>query len=160
MKVYLSYAYGPLDGPIAARLRAVAAIYGISILLPDQTLIGKNLAAETEKLIKQSDAVIALISKFASRAAQKNVERELQYAMQLGKPVIPMVEEPIKFSSLPNMTFVYFDRNNPARHEAELLQVLNQIRTKKQKQDLTAVGWIAGIALGLLVLNQLTAETK
>ena len=63
MNVFLSYAVSPFDSPIAARLRAVAAAYDISIVLPDRTERPSNgLGIDTQNKIGQSDAVIALIT--------------------------------------------------------------------------------------------------
>jgi hypothetical protein len=53
MRVFLSYAVGPVDASIAARLRAVAAAYDVAILLPDRTVSPTNgLTSDTLKKIK------------------------------------------------------------------------------------------------------------
>ncbi|HEX8845048.1 MAG TPA: hypothetical protein VF791_10415 [Pyrinomonadaceae bacterium] len=160
MKVFLSYAYGQLDAPIAARLRAVAAAYDISILLPDRTQPANQAIPDSTLKIMDSDAVIALITKTASMAARNLVSLELQNATQLGKPIIPLVEEGIPVTGVSDSQIVYFNRYKPTAHENSLMAVLEQIRQQKKKKDLTALGWIAGIALGLLVLNELTGDKK
>ena len=89
MKVFLSYAVGQLDAAVAARLRAVAAAYDISILLPDRTsIIYNRLSADTLKKIQQSDAVIGLLTTSAQVASLNLVDLELNTAEQAGKPVI------------------------------------------------------------------------
>jgi nucleoside 2-deoxyribosyltransferase len=161
MKVFLSYAYGLSDAPIAARLRAVAAAYDISILLPDRTQPVTYLTHDTIQKINGSDAVIALITYTAPVAARNLVSLELQYAIQISKPIIPLVEEGIAVTGVPDNQVVYFNRLNPIAHEATLMAVLEHIRQQQQsKKDLTALGWIAGIALGLLVLNELSSDKK
>jgi hypothetical protein len=161
MKVFLSYAVGQWDAPIASRLRAVAAAYDISILLPDRTQVNNNgLSADVQKKIKQSDAVIALVTKTAPAWATSLVNCELQAAAQLNKPIIPLIEQGIIFQGAPNSQTVYFIRSNPSAHESSLMKVLEQIRNQQRKKDLTTLGWIAGIALGLVALNELVSDEK
>lgn len=161
MKVFLSYAYGQLDAPIAARLRAVAAAYDISILLPDRTQPVNQPTLDTNQKIIQSDAVIALITKTAPKALRNLVALELQTASLMSKPIVPLVEKGLLVTGIPDNQIVYFQRDNPAAHEASLMTVLGQIRQQQQrKKDITALGWIAGIALGLLVLNELSTDKK
>lgn len=156
MKVFLSHAMSPQDAPIAARLRAVAAIYDIQILLPERTRNGMP-TARTMREISQSDAVVALIT---AQAAQINsVNRELQAAVQAEKPIIALVENPGQIQGIARSQIVKFDRANPTAHEHQLLVALNQInRQQKQNEIRTAVGWIAGIALGLVALSALDSD--
>jgi nucleoside 2-deoxyribosyltransferase len=159
MKVFLSYAVGQLDAPIAARLRAVAAAYDISILLPDRTQAMRgDISMDIQGKIKESDAVIALVTKTAQIAAVNFVNMEVQAAARAGKPVIALIEQGVPVQNIPANQIVNFNRSEPTAHEASLLNVLNQIRSKKRKDDLTALGWIAGIALGLVALSELASE--
>ena len=162
MKVFLSYAVGPWDAPIAARLRAVAAAYDISILLPDRTALTANgLSVDTQTKIRQSDAVIALITSTAQAPFVSLVNSELQAAAQVNKPVIALIEQGVPIQGLPKDRIVYFNRFDPTAHEQYLINVLGQIRSQQQwKKDLTALGWIAGIALGLVALSQLVSDEK
>lgn len=177
MNVFLSYAVGQWDAPIAARLRAVAAAYDISILLPDRIQkVTNRLSVDTQRKIKQSDAVIALVTQTAPTWAINLVKLELQAAIQFNKPIIPLIEQGIPFLavhknlSLPNIQspqampinqIVYFNRSNPSAHESSLMNVLDQIRGQQQwKKDLSALGWIAGIALGLVALSESVSHEK
>lgn len=162
MQVFLSYAFGDFDAPSAARLRAVAAAYNITILLPDRTQATHNgLPNDTQKKIKQSDAVIALVTRTAHAQHVNALNLELQAAAQAGKPIIPLIEQGVPFQALPNMPIVYFDRLNPAAHEAALINVLDQMRRqRKSKSDLTALGWIVGIALGLVALGEIVNDEE
>ena len=161
MNVFLSYAIGPSDGPIPARLRAVAAAYNISILLPDRTYTSPvSLSGDTLAKIMQSDAVIALVTTTARPESRNLVNSELSHAAQSHKPVIALMENGVPVQTAPGTHLVYFDRFNPAAHESSLITALDQIRREKWKQDLTALGWIAGIALGLVALSQLLGEDK
>ena len=162
MKVFLSYAVGPWDTPIAARLRAVAAAYDIVILLPDRTqTVHNGLPLDTQQKIRESDAVIALVTNTATPDAVHLVNNELQTAGQARKPIIGLVEfGAVQVNPTPSIQLVYFDRSNPTAHETHLMNALNHIRQQKSKNDLTALGWIAGIALGLIALSSLIGDEK
>ena len=161
MKVFLSYAVGPWDGPIPARLRAVSAVYDISILLPDRTqVLHSGLPSDTQAKISEADAVIVLATNTAPDEALDLVNLELQNATQVRKPIIGLVEEGIQFQSMPVDQVVYFNRYDPTVHEALLVAALNHIRKEQVKQNWTALGWIAGIALGLVALSQMSGDEK
>ncbi len=162
MNVFLSYAVGPGDGPIAARLRAVAAAYELAIVLPDRTQIFHNsLAIDTLTKVNESDAVIALVTKTAPFDELNAVKLELTAATLAAKPIVGLIEQGMAspYPAVANM--VYFDRHNPNAHETALMQALQQLRNQQQwKKDLTALGWIAGIALGLVALNEVLGSER
>ena len=161
MKVFLSYAVGPWDAPIAARLRAVAAVYDISILLPDRTLMLHNgLPSDTQSKIREADAFIVLATNTAPADTLELVNLELQCATQGRKPVIALVEEGVRLSSISVTQVVYFNRYDPTVHETLLVGALNHIRNEQIKQNWTALGWIAGIALGLVALSEMFSDEK
>jgi hypothetical protein len=161
MKVFLSYAVGQLDAPIAARLRAVAAAYDIPILLPDRTeTVNGSLTNDTRNKIKQCDAVIALVTRTAQVSSLNLVNLEIQAAALVGRPIIALVEQGVPVQNIPESQVVYFDRLRPTAHEASLMNVLGRIRGKRHKDVLTALGWIAGITLGLVALSELADDGK
>jgi hypothetical protein len=161
VKVFLSYAVGPWDAAIAARLRAVAAVYDISILLPDRTQVLHNgLTPDTQAKMRDADAVIALVTNTAQADAINFVNLELQNAAQAHKPIIALVEQGAQLPPIPVTQVVYFNRNDPTVHEALLVGALNHIRSEQIKQNWTALGWIAGIALGLVALSEMFSDEK
>lgn len=161
MKVFLSYAVGPWDAPIPARLRAVAAVYDISILLPDRTQVLHNgLPSDTQAKINDADAVIVLATNTAPADAIDLINLELQNATQARKPIIALVEEGVQLQPMPVTQVVYFNRYDPTVHETLLVGALNHIRSEQIKQNWTALGWIAGIALGLVALSQMSSDEK
>jgi len=162
VNVFLSYAVAPFDTPIAARLRAVSAAYDISILLPDRNQVLQNgLSPDTQAKIKTSDAVIALITTMAPSHLVDVVILEWQAATQSGKPVIALIEQDAPIQLAPGTQIVYFNRNEPAAHEKLLVEALANIRQQEQwKQNLSALGWVAGIALGMIALSELVSEKK
>jgi hypothetical protein len=129
--------------------------------LPDRTAIANGeLPADTRTKIRQSNAVIGLLTKTAQVTSLNLVNAELHAAAQAGKPVIALVEQGVPVQGIPENQIVYFDPLQPTAHEGSLMSVLAQIREKKQKQDLTALWWIAGIALGLVALNELLGDKQ
>lgn len=154
MNVFLSHSVSIRDAPVAARLRAVAASYDIRLLLPlrEHHYRQGRLTAEVKKLIESSDAVIALATTDA--AWDQSVSLEVQEAIRAGKPIIALVEQGVNVNGIPADNIVRFNRLNPAGHEEELVRVLQRIRSQIGAQQITnALGWIAGIALGLVSLT-------
>lgn len=162
MNVFLSYAVAPFDVPVAARLRAVAAAYDISILLPDRSqIIHNGLPADTRAKISQSEALIALVTSAAPPKSVDLVNLELQAAAQSSKPVIALIEQGVQIQPAPGTQIVYFNRFEPAAHEKPLVDALANIRQQKQlKPSLVALGWVAGIALGMIALSELVGDKK
>jgi hypothetical protein len=161
MRIFLSYAVGPVDATIAARLRAVAAAYDIAILLPDRTrFAGNEVAPDTLKKIRQSDAIITLVTRGAQIDSEDVVNQELATAQQEQKPIIALVEQGVPVKGMPEKQIVRFNPLMPHQHEQKLMEVVKQIQQEKQKKDLTALGWIAGIALGLIALSELLGDKK
>jgi nucleoside 2-deoxyribosyltransferase len=160
MIVFLSHSVSSSDGVVAARLRAVAAAYGIQVLLPDRTKHYRNnvLNSEARKKISQSDAVVALATVHATQAEEVSVE--IKAAVGLKKPVIALVEEGVTVKGIPKSQVVKFDRANPSAHEHQLISVLNRLQknngTEKTNELISSLGWLAKIALGLVALNKLT----
>jgi hypothetical protein len=162
VNVFLSYAVSPLDVPIAAVLRAVTARYDVSILLPERNQVTINgIAADTQSKIKQSDAVIALVTSSAPRSSIDVVNRELQAVALSGKPVIALVESGVQIQATPDTQIVYFNSFDLTAHEKQLESALAHLQQQKEWKDgLTALGWIAGITLGLIALSELVGDKK
>jgi len=162
VNVFLSYAVAPFDAAIPARLRAVAAAYDISIVLPDRSRLPPNgLPADIQNKIAQSDVVLALITSEAQPQLVASVNQELQLAGIIGRPIIALLEQGVAMHGIPNDRIVYFDRFQPTAHEPALIHALDQIKTQRQwKQSLTALGWIAGITLGLIALSKLASDEE
>jgi nucleoside 2-deoxyribosyltransferase len=159
----------PEDGPVASRLKAVAAAYGIRVLLPER--LGpspkRTLGSEATKLIRSADAVVARVTERATQSEW--VMAELQAAEAAGKPIVALVEDDVvldgKKARVP-LHIVRFDRSNPASHEDALVGALNAIaeeakakraakaqRETAARREAAAVGAFAGIAIGLLALG-------
>jgi len=134
----------------------VAAAYDISRLLPIRDYgLSNGLPVDTLTKMRESDAVIALVTATASPDFVNLVNLEWQAAAQARTPVIALIEQGVTLQTAAFGNVVYFDRLDPTAHESSLMAALDQIRKQKQlKKDLTALGWIAGIALGLVALSE------
>jgi hypothetical protein len=158
MKVFLSYALSPYDGALAARLRAVALAYNVELVLPNAEN-RRALPVENKRKIKQSNAVIVLITNHAQE--NQSVNLELQEAIQQKKPIIALVENLNLIQGLPRDQIIVFNRHNPTQHENLLFNALKQFEVKKNTADaITALGAIGLVALGLLALSELTKESN
>ncbi|HBB89566.1 MAG TPA: hypothetical protein DC047_18325 [Blastocatellia bacterium] len=136
MKVFLSYAVGPWDAPIAARLRAVAAVYDISILLPDRTeALDNGLPSDAQAKIQEADAIIVLATNSAPADSLNLVNLELQYATQFRKPIIALVEEGVQLLPIALTQVVYFNRYDPPFTRASWWTRL--IKSETNKSDRT-----------------------
>lgn len=154
---------------MASRLKAVAAAYGIRVLLPERPGPSpkRALGSEATKLIRSADAVVALVTERATQSEW--VMAELQAAEAAGKPIVALVEDDVHLDATQArvpLHVVRFDRSNPASHEEELVSALDAIakeaksrhaaRVQREiaaKREAAAVGAFAGIAIGLLALG-------
>ena len=155
----------PLDRLMLRSLHDCApsrAAYDITVLLPERTQpYVSSLLGDTVKKIAQSDAVIALATRTSQSDDINSLNLEVKTATELNRPVITLIEQEMSFYVPPNSHVIYFNRLDPTAHESSLVQVLTAMRNEIQhKQDLTTLGWIAGIALGLVALGALLAEEK
>ena len=162
MKIFLSYAVAPLDVPIASVLRALAARYDISIILPDRTQISQNgVSADTQQKITSSDAVIALVTRAAPATAINVVNGELYLAAEKNLPVIALIESGVNLKPAGDTQLVYFNSLDLTAHEQHLETAIANLQRHQQfKQGVTALGWIAGITLGLIALSELVGEKE
>jgi hypothetical protein len=154
MNIFLSHAVSIQDAPLAARLRAVAASYGMQILLPDRSNPGMVMT-DLEQKLPQADVVLVLITNNAVDLAAVNFE--MAAAHQLGKPILALVEDTNAVAGLSEQQIVKFNRFNPVAHEHKLMAALQQLGAQN-KADWTALGWIAAIALGFVALSSLSDE--
>lgn len=155
MNVFLSHAVTAQDAPLAARLRAVAASYGMQILLPDRTGTPRSVIADLRRKLAQADVVLVLITNNVFDLSAVN--REVEAAQQAGKPILALVENKAMIHGWPDHQIVQFDRYNPVSHEQALMAALQQMRTQSQT-DWTALGWLAAIAMGFIALSSFTDE--
>lgn len=156
MKVFLSHASSPFDIAFASRLRAVALGYDVELLLPD-ALHRQFVTPATKKKIKDSAAVIALITAESSQTEAVNLE--MAEAVKKNRPIIAFVEDPKSIQHLPPNQIVTFHRGFKELSENQLFQVVKHIATKRNQEELgqTLVALGLGV-LALLAFGELVKE--
>jgi len=147
MKVFLSHASSPFDIAFASRLRAVALGYDVELLLPD-ALHRQFVTPATKKKIKDSAAVIALITAHSTQTGAVNLE--LQEAKKQSKPIIAFVEHQNLINGLPPEQVVVFQRNYREMGENQLFNVVRNIAGKRNQEELGQT--LAALGLGVLAL--------
>ena len=147
MKVFLSHASSPFDIAFASRLRAVALGYDVELLLPD-ALHRQFVTPATKKKIKDSAAVIALITAYSALIEAVNLE--LQEAKKQNKPIIAFVENQRLIQGLPPEQVVVFQRSFKEMGENQLFNVVRNIASKRNQEELGQT--LAALGLGVLAL--------
>jgi len=158
-KIFLSYSTDPDEQSIVWRIQTLAAAQGIQVFVPQRAGIkvpsaprnAPLLNEQARSAIDQSDCVLAIITSGTGPAVQK----ELNYALGKGKPIIPIVEQSVtNHSFLSKFPAVFrFSRldPNPGRVENEVAQFLT--KQKLDKETRRAVGAIVAVGIGLLLLS-------
>jgi molybdopterin-guanine dinucleotide biosynthesis protein len=158
MKVFLSYALSPFEGALASRLRAVALAYNVELLLPNAD--NRNLLPlGNKRKIKQSDAVIVLVTNNAQQIDSVNLE--IAEASREKKPLIALVEGFHLIKGMPPAQIIVFNRHHPTQHENQLFEALKQIKAQKNVSEaVTVLGAIGLVALGFLALDTFAKDGK
>jgi len=163
-KIFLSYSTDPDEQSIVWRIQTLAASQGIQVFVPQRVGFKFPSAPRNAPLVNdhvrnaidQSDCVLAIITSGTSAAVQK----ELNYALGKGKPIVPIVEQGVTnnvfLSKFPAVfRFSRFDPN-PGRVETEVAQFL--AKQKLDKDTRQAVGAIVTVGIGLLLLSGLSKD--
>jgi hypothetical protein len=149
LRVFVSYS-GRNDQVNALRLQTLATTRaGLYVYVPPaETRSTKGSGHEHEFAeLRQADVILALIS----GAIPPRMQREIQIAGQLNKPIIPIVLAGIAVTGfLPNQQVFQLDPWNPAAAEEGILRYLETL--KLSKDNTAALGAMALILLGLLIL--------
>lgn len=153
-RVFLSYNTTRNEMVVVWRLQTLAAASGLhlEVLSPDQRADWRTVT----KTIDAADSVIA----FLTRQATKQVENELRYALDHGKPVIPIVERGVSTKLISVLleksgtpVFV-LDADNPGAMESMLADYLRKKKLDQEKRN--AILALAGTMAGLFLLQELT----
>ena len=157
-KVFLSHSLDPAEQALAWRLQTLAAAHGIEMYVPQR---GSGLPSRPgprlvpiQNAIDRSDCVLAIIT----AKANARVQKELQYALARGKPVIPIVHS--DFANHPWLAqfprFIFSPWDNPGTLESQVVEFLKAQDLSKDKQQ--AIGALVALGLGLLVLFSLSEK--
>ena len=110
-------------------------------------------AVSIQSAIDRADCVLAIIT----TAATPNVQNELRYALEKHKLVIPIVRFDVQshplLAQFPRV-FTFSPWDNPGNIETQIVEFLKEQQVTKDK--LQAIGALAAVGLGLLVLFSLS----
>src|SRR2546423_14990239 len=137
------------------RLQTLAAASGLHLDVPNP--IQRSDWAAITQMIGAADSVIAFLTKHGIKAPQ--VVNELNYALSLKKPVIPIIEQGASaelLASLSQLSGIYFvlDPNKPGEMEGVLAEYLR--KQKYDKDTRNALMALAGTFAGLFLLQKLS----
>jgi hypothetical protein len=156
-KVFLTHGLDPSEQALAWRLQTLAASYGIEMYVPQRNTALPPLpgAVSIQSAIDRSDCVLAIIT----ADPDVSVKKELQYAKQKRKLVIPIVqsdftEHPLLAQFPRIFTFSPFD--DPGALESKVVEFLRQQNISKKQQQ--QIGALVGVGAGLLLLYALSQK--
>ncbi len=153
-RVFLSYNTSRDEMVVVWRLQTLAAASGLHLDVPNPAQ--RFDWATVKEMIDAADAVIAFITK----SATAQVNKELIYALEQQKRIIPIVEEGVSIKALDGFlrqsaaSVFRLDPHRPWKMEEELTQFLQQEKVSKETKE--SILAIAGAAIGLLLLQELT----
>lgn len=154
-RVFLSYnANTSRDEMVAVwRLQTLAAASGLQLYVP--TPVQRADWASVARMIDDSDSVIA----FLTKRATPQVRKELEYALNRRKLVIPIVEKATSANSIMPLLqqsgyrIFKLGTQNPGKMENELADFLRQQKISKEARE--SLMALAGTFVGLYLLQQL-----
>ena|SRR5258708_3326299 len=148
LRVFVSYS-GRNDQVNALRLQTLATTRpGLHVYVPPaDSRSTKGLGHENEfAQLKQSDVMLLLVS----GPVPPRMEREIQLAQQLKKPIVPIVLAGMTLTGL--QPVFRLDPWNPAPTEESVIRHLDTL--KLSKDNTAALSALALILLGLLILGK------
>jgi hypothetical protein len=149
LRIFISYS-GRNDQVNALRLQTLATTRpGLRVYVPSaETRSARGTGSEHDfGELRQSDVILALVS----GPVPPRMQVELQMAVQLNKPIIPIVLAGIALTALqPNQPVFQLDPWNPAGTEESIMRYLETL--KLSKDNTAALGALALILVGLLIL--------
>ena len=169
--LYLTYNPNvDIEQNTALRLQTISNLYAVSVELPARVLDKSGISIETQNRIARSAFVLA----FSLYKMSSSLQKELHYAMSLGKHIVVIYDKKIgktiNFNEYPNFQEVHidFDNTDAALHQiAQYLQrslyapITQNPPPSINNEDSIGLGTIlgvVGIGLGLLALWGVTAK--
>jgi hypothetical protein len=156
-RVFLTYSLDPSEQALAWRLQTLAAAYGIEMYVPQRgtTLPSLPGAVSIQSAIDRSDCVLAIIT----NKADASVQRELKYALQKHKLVIPIVQS--EFATHPLLAqfprvFTFSSSDNAGTLASQVVEFLKAQNASKEQQQ--AIGALVAVGAGLLLLYALSEK--
>jgi nucleoside 2-deoxyribosyltransferase len=153
-KVFLSYGMDQESQVTAWRLQTLGTSYGIDVLVPQRNgaqpppARSKAALAAVQRAIDQSDCVLAIITGHGG----PYVDKELNYAAQRRKVIIPIVQQGAVSSAFLTrfpQTFQLSPRQD-LQQLTEIMEFLKRQKLSKEKQQQLAALVLAGLGLVFL----------
>jgi len=117
--------------------------------VPPASTRGRGLAQSGREIeeMREANLVLAIISRDVSATMQK----ELEFAQQLGKPIVPIVLGDAEVTGLkPGQPVFHIDPGNPGESEQAIVDYLGEAHLSKSNVE-SAVALVL-LAVGLLML--------
>ena len=124
---------------------ARARIYDLSYRIPN----------ETEQKIKSSDCMLTIVSRSGDQTC--SVDYETTVATNLGKTVIPIIEEGADIpKSLQGKQCILIDRNQPRLSYERAAQYVNRLRIEKDTKN--TIGGLILLGIGFLLVAAIASK--
>lgn len=153
-KVFVSHSTEDLD--IVKAIHASLTWRGVDCYVSSYSpAYGQDLPTAIMENLKNSDCIIALLTKGGTRSPWVN--QEIGAARVLGKIIIPLVERGVKVRGVLQQVWqARFERKNPNPTIGNVAEKIAQLKVEKEFGE--AIVAIAGVILFLLLLYRLTRE--
>lgn len=153
-KIFISHSTADLS--LIQQLKYWLEVNGIETYLADlYPQPGDTLASKISNAIKQSDCVLAVLTRDGARSQW--VHQEIGYAKGAGRLVIPLVEEGISSTGfIQGVEYIPFNRENPAEAMNRIVEYLTRLKAGKEAREKATAGFL--ILLGLLALVALASR--
>jgi TIR domain-containing protein len=147
-KVFLISGTDPSEQVAAWRLQTLATSYGMHVSVPNRNGPMKGgMIDQVRRAIDQSDCVLAIITGNIGPAAAA----ELNYALALGKVIVPVVREGIVLPpALGKLPVFEFSPWNTGEVETRVVEFLKQKKLSKENVQSIAAFVLAGLGVFLL----------
>jgi hypothetical protein len=161
LKIFISHSVSDMN--LVVRLYDLLTASGCFVYIAElQPQPGSIVTQKVERMIEESDYIIALLTKDGLRSPFVNYE--IGFAKKANKPIIPLVEYGIKVPYFEGIDVLYFNKEDPEQTIEWLMGYFNQIRRQKAQaafmSALATLSIIAIVGIGILGLFGLFASTQ
>lgn len=147
-KVFISHSTSDLN--LVQQLKYWLEVNGIETYLADlYPQPGTTLASKISNAIKQSNCVIAVLTRDGARSQW--VHQEIGYAKGAGKLVIPVAEDGVPTAGfVEGVEYIPFSRENPTEAINKVVEYLTRLKADREAREKAVAGFL--ILFGLLAL--------
>jgi len=138
-RVFLSHSHADAEHGRLIKAEVEATGRATIYLAEEDIALGRPLAAKVQKAIRQSDAVVVLLTRSSETSAWVN--QEIGYALR-DKPVFPLVESGVEirgFAMLAGLEYASFHPESPGEALNHLSAFIERKAAEKDVQQLVAI---------------------